>query len=87
MDLHVSLNGQAHVQAAACWLEFCQKLKAGVLAMQGLWTGLMALTTLLLLLPPCHFTHVWHIASEQFNTDNDYSPVWESFRVSFCPVS
>ena len=52
--------------------------------MQGLWTGLMALTTLLLLLPPCHFTHVWHIASEQFNSDNDSSPAWESYRVNLC---
>lgn len=46
----------------------------------------MALTTLLLLLPACHFTHVWHIASEQFNSINDYSPVWVSYRVSSCPL-
>ena len=56
------------------------------LVVQGLWIGLMALTTLLLLLPPCHFTHVWHIASEQFNSDNDYSPVWEAYRVSLRPL-
>lgn len=46
----------------------------------------MALTTLLLLLPPCTFTHVWHIASEQFNSSNDDSPVWVSYRVSLCPL-
>lgn len=46
----------------------------------------MTLTTLLLLLRPCHFTHVWHIASEQFNSITDDSPVWASYRVSFCAV-
>ena len=42
----------------------------------------MTLTTLLLLLPHSSFTHVWHIASEQFNSADDYSPVWEAYRVS-----
>ena len=41
----------------------------------------MTLTTLLLLLPHSGFTHVWHIASEQFNSADDYSPVWEAYRV------
>jgi len=45
----------------------------------------MTLTTLLLLLPHSGFTHVWHIASEQFNSANDYSPVWEAYRVSKAP--
>ncbi|KAL3158258.1 hypothetical protein ABBQ38_010509 [Trebouxia sp. C0009 RCD-2024] len=49
-------------------------------AVVGLWTGLMTMTTLLLLLRPCNFTHVWHIASEQFNSVNDNSPVWASYR-------
>ena len=49
--------------------------------LQGIWGGLMALTSLLLLLPPSHFTHTWHMASEQFNSVNDDSPVWEAYRV------
>lgn len=50
--------------------------------MQGIWLGLMVLTSLLLLLPTSHFTHTWHMASEQFNSANDDSPVWEAYRVS-----
>lgn len=46
----------------------------------------MTMTTLLLLLRPCNFTHVWHIASEQFNSVNDNSPVWASYRVSPFPL-
>ncbi|KAL0038469.1 hypothetical protein WJX77_007492 [Trebouxia sp. C0004] len=49
-------------------------------ALTGLWVALMTLTTLLLLLPHSGFTHVWHIASEQFNSANDYSPVWKSLQ-------
>lgn len=46
----------------------------------------MVLTSLLLLLPTSHFTHTWHMASEQFNSVNDDSPVWEAYRVSLCTV-
>lgn len=59
-----------------------QHCNALAYCVQGLWAGLMTLCSLLLLLPPCHFTHVWHMASEQFNAANDYSPVWEAYRVS-----
>ena len=53
--------------------------------LQAIWLGLMALTSLLLLLPPSHFTHTWHMASEQFNSANDDSPVWEAYRVCGLP--
>lgn len=55
--------------------------------LQAIWLGLMALTSLLLLLPPSHFTHTWHMASEQFNSANDDSPVWEAYRVCGLPFS
>lgn len=64
----------------------CTAVQDEALLMQGLWVALMTLTTLLLLLPHSGFTHVWHIASEQFNSANDYSPVWEAYRVSDAPL-
>ncbi|DBB17796.1 TPA: hypothetical protein ACH3X3_002824 [Trebouxia sp. C0006] len=56
-------------------------------AVTGLWVALMTLTTLLLLLPHSGFTHVWHIASQQFNSADDYSPVWEAYREEGFPES
>ena len=77
-----SLHTQVHTLLSALCVCDC---KGKGLPTQGLWVALMTLTTLLLLLPHSGFTHVWHIASEQFNGADDYSPVWEAYRVSNAP--
>ncbi|KAJ7563253.1 hypothetical protein O6H91_03G102700 [Diphasiastrum complanatum] len=44
------------------------------------YIGLVALFSVLLLLPNSSFTSQWHVASEQFNKPNADSPVWAMYQ-------
>ncbi len=48
---------------------------------QGAWTAIITLMSFVLLLPHSSFTHLWHVASEDFNGPNSTSPVWIQYQV------
>lgn len=44
------------------------------------WAAIFTAISLALLLPHSSFTHLWHVASEQFNQPNATSPVWKAYQ-------
>ena len=46
----------------------------------GTWIAGFTFLTLLLLLPECSLTRVFHIASENFNHPNATNPVWHDWQ-------
>jgi predicted P-type ATPase len=48
----------------------------------GAWTAIITLMSFVLLLPHSSFTHLWHVASEDFNGPNSTSPVWIQYQAN-----
>jgi len=44
------------------------------------WASIFVVISLAILLPHSSFTHLWHVASEEFNGPNTTSPVWITYQ-------